>query len=143
MVKFAPDTIFRETQNYFPFSCVDLFVVKDGKFIATKRAIEPDKGNWHLPGGIIHKGETIEEVVHKVAQEELGIKITVEKYLGVYEDIREKRHAIVHCYIVRYVSGDMTTNSSATEFGFFSEIPDKIPSYQIQEIKDALSSIQK
>lgn len=143
MKKLAPAKIFADTQKYFPLPCVDIFIWKKRKFLVTRRAINPDKGLWHLPDGMVHKGETLKEAAKKIVKKELGIRVKIEKYVGVYEDIRDKRHAIVHCFLVQHTSGKITLNSEATDFKFLSKIPKNLPSYQISEIKDAIKSLSK
>ncbi len=64
---------------------VDLIVLLDGGFLMLKRLNNPEKGGWWLPGGRIKKGETLEKAAIRKAKEELGMKVKVEKYVGVYE----------------------------------------------------------
>lgn len=42
-----------------------------------KRAIEPRKGFWNLPGGYLENGETVEEGAMREVWEEAGIRVTV------------------------------------------------------------------
>lgn len=137
MKKFLPEAVFRNIEKNFPFSCIDIVLIENNKVLLTKRGIEPDKGKWHLPGSIIRKGESISKTVSKVGMNELGITLNSQKHVGVYEDIRQKRHTIIHCFIVKRAHGKIKLDKNATEFAYFSRIPKKIPAYQIQEIRDA------
>ena len=47
----------------------------------------PCKGLWHLPGGTVRFGERVVEAVRRVAQDELGLTVSVGQLLG-YIDTR-------------------------------------------------------
>ncbi len=53
----------------------------EGKLLLTRRAIDPDKGKFDLPGGFIDPLETAEEAVMREIREELGVEVTEMKYL--------------------------------------------------------------
>jgi len=59
-------------------------VVKDGKILLCKRAIEPRKGYWTLPAGFMEMGESVEEAAMREAQEEALAEIKIERVLAVY-----------------------------------------------------------
>lgn len=59
-------------------------VVKDGKILLCKRAIEPRKGYWTLPAGFMELGESVEEAAMREAQEEALADITIDRLLAVY-----------------------------------------------------------
>lgn len=58
-----------------------------------------------LPGGGIHKNETLEEGVIRECLEEAGCIVTLEYNVGYIDDYRtrDKKHCITHCYIARVV----------------------------------------
>ncbi len=59
-------------------------VIKDGKILLCKRAIEPRKGFWTLPAGFMELGESVEEAAKREAQEEALADIKIERVLAVY-----------------------------------------------------------
>ena len=59
-------------------------VVKDGKILLCKRAIEPRKGYWTLPAGFMELGESVEEGAMREAQEEALADIKIDRLLAVY-----------------------------------------------------------
>lgn len=59
-------------------------VVKDGKILLCKRAIEPRKGFWTLPAGFMELGESVEEAAMREAQEEALADIKIDRLLAVY-----------------------------------------------------------
>ncbi len=50
-------------------------LVRDGKVLLIKRAYDPYKGLWTLPGGRLEPGETIEQCVIREVAEEIGVTI--------------------------------------------------------------------
>lgn len=52
--------------------------------VLTRRAIEPDRGIWHLPIGHVEFGETTEAAVIRESQEETGLDVVDLRFL-VYE----------------------------------------------------------
>lgn len=68
-----------------PLVSVDLVVQYDEQVLLGKRTNEPAKGEWFVPGGRVLKHEQLEDAVHRIAKEELGIAVTIDRRLGVYE----------------------------------------------------------
>lgn len=56
-----------------PIVCVDVAIYHEGKILLIKRADEPAKGEWWLPGGRLLKGETLEACALRKASEETGL----------------------------------------------------------------------
>ena len=57
-----------------PLSAVAVVAEKDGKILFIKRAVQPAKGMWALPGGFIEQGESVERAAMRELKEETGIK---------------------------------------------------------------------
>ena len=55
------------------------------KVLLIKRAKEPFRGNWQLPGGKIEQGETSEEAVVREVIEEIGLKFKNIKFVKDYD----------------------------------------------------------
>ena len=52
-------------------------ILKDDRALITKRAKDPEKGRWDVPGGFLHAGEGVLEGLRREVMEELGIEIDV------------------------------------------------------------------
>ncbi|GIW12137.1 MAG: ADP-ribose pyrophosphatase [Dehalococcoidia bacterium] len=76
-----------------PKVVVGALVVKDGAVLLTRRAIEPQRGRWALPGGYLELGETLEEGARREVAEETGLAITLTGLFNVYTRVEA---GIVH-----------------------------------------------
>jgi NAD+ diphosphatase len=63
-------------------------VVVDEKrhVLLCRRAIEPDRGLWDLPGGFIEDGEHPLDAVRRELREETGFEIEPLEFLGIWMD---------------------------------------------------------
>jgi colanic acid biosynthesis protein WcaH len=71
-----------------PLVSIDLCLVCDGQVLLGKRTNEPLKGEWFTPGGRIHKNETWQDALLRIAEAELGLSgISVEDFslMGVWD----------------------------------------------------------
>lgn len=68
-----------------PLVSVDLVVRHGDGAVLGKRTNEPARGEWFVPGGVVRKGERLDEAVHRVAEAELGVSVEIERRLGAYE----------------------------------------------------------
>lgn len=96
--------------------------VKD-KIVLLKRAIEPQKGKWVVPGGYVDRGEEVEAATLRETKEECGIDIRLKKLLGVYSYPGWLEVVIVH--VAEYLSGELVTGDESTDLKLISlsEIP--------------------
>ena len=117
-----------------PIPSVDILVMCSDGILLGKRTNKPAKGEWFVPGGRIQKGEPLREAVHRIAEEELGIGVTIEQSLGTYDhfygcsDVPESggKHYIAHAYTVS-TSGCQTRGDDQHEkFRTFETVPDSI-----------------
>ena len=53
----------------------------EGRLLLCRRAIEPSKGLWDLPGGFVEPMETAEEAVVREIREELNVEVEKSEYL--------------------------------------------------------------
>ncbi|MFB6221855.1 MAG: NUDIX domain-containing protein [Halolamina sp.] len=78
---YVPDERFRAFLETMPQACVELVVKTEDGVLLCKRAVEP--AVWFWPGSRLYKGEQLEAAAHRVAQEELGIEISLTEQLGI------------------------------------------------------------
>lgn len=82
-----PQTFKTVTENT-PLVSIDLCLICNGQILLGKRSNEPLKGRWFTPGGRIHKNETWQDALLRIADVELGLSgIAVEDFvlMGVWD----------------------------------------------------------
>ena len=58
-----------------------LIINQAGELLAVRRAKNPGKGLWGLPGGFVDNGETMEAALHREVHEETGLQLVSWDYL--------------------------------------------------------------
>ncbi len=61
-----------------------VIVVRDGAFLALRRAIEPKAGLWEIPGGFCDGWEHPSDAALREAREELGVEVRLRHFVGMY-----------------------------------------------------------
>lgn len=86
---------------------VAAIIVKDNKILITKRVGGQFDGLWEFPGGKIEKSETHEIALIREINEELEIKISVDKFLNTIEYNYDTFHLVMHLYFCTIVEGSI------------------------------------
>lgn len=68
-------------------SVVACILDADQRVLLTRRAIEPFRGQWVMPGGKIDPGESILAALHREVREEVGIEVVIEGLIDVFEHL--------------------------------------------------------
>ena len=111
-----------------PLVGVGAVVRADNKILLIRRANEPGKGLWSIPGGLVEVGETLRDAVAREVEEETGIKIEVGKLIDVVENIvrdndgRVKFHYILVDFEAKPIIGstDVHPSPEALEARWFT-----------------------
>ncbi len=102
-----------------PFAC-DMILIEDDKLLLVKRAKEPFKGEWALPGGRIEDDETAEQCLTREMKEETGLDVEPVRLVGIYSDPgRDPRRIIAASYIVKRTGGELKAGDDAEEVKWF------------------------
>ncbi len=89
-----------------PVLGVGAILVRDGALLMVRRAKEPGRGLWSVPGGRVEHGELLADALRREVREETGLEIEIEGLIGIYEVVGET-HYVVCDYLVSVV-GDAT-----------------------------------
>ena len=86
---------------------VAAIIYKDGAYFATQRGYGEFEGLGEFPGGKIEPGESRESALKREIQEELGIDITINKFLCTTDYDYPSFHLTMHCYLCSVESREM------------------------------------
>jgi ADP-ribose pyrophosphatase YjhB (NUDIX family) len=111
--------------------CVDLVIKTPEGIILTKRSIKPYKDMWHLPGGTVLLKEKLTDSVKRVARDELGLEVGIDKFLGfIYYPSAQKEKGyswIVSAAFLAWVeSGKIEKNEDTKDIKIFKKLPEDI-----------------
>lgn len=126
-----------------PMLTVDSVIIEKEKILLIKRAQEPYKNHWALPGGFVELGETLEHAAARETEEETGLKTEPGKLIGAYSTPgRDPRgHTVSIVYLMRIISGKPKTSDETKEVKFFplNSLPKNIAFDHKKIIEDAKS----
>lgn len=123
-----------------PKLMVDVVIPAERGVVLIRRAAEPFKGRWALPGGFVEVGETVEEAADREAAEETGLAVEVARLVGVYSDPeRDPRgHNVSVAFLARVLSGELAASSDAAEVAVLDPSSVELAFDHARIIQDAL-----
>ena len=111
-------------------------VIDNGRALLIRRASEPLRGEWSIPGGMLELGETLEQGVARELLEETGLQVRVLELIEVFERIvyapnghgaagddqgRPRFHYVIADYLCGRISGEHAAASDVTDVVFARE----------------------
>ena len=91
------------------------------RIILVKRAVEPCKGEYSLPGGFMEIDESAEECAIREMREETGLEGRIERILGVKNQPSQMyKMVLLVGYKMDIIGGELNANDDAEEAEFFS-----------------------
>ena len=114
---------------------VGAVVVRDGRALIVKRAHEPRKGEWSLPGGLLELGESLPDAVRREIKEETSLDIEVGPIIETFDRVHRDDEGKIryHFVIVDYVcwpnGGEAVPGSDAEGVAWVSA--DEIDEYKV------------
>jgi 8-oxo-dGTP diphosphatase len=111
-------------------------VIDNGRALLIRRASEPLRGEWSIPGGMLELGETLEEGVARELLEETGLQVRVLELIEVFDRIvytpngesvassgpeRPRFHYVIADYLCERISGEHAAASDVTDTTFAKE----------------------
>ncbi|MGH2747759.1 MAG: NUDIX hydrolase [Actinomycetota bacterium] len=80
-------------------------IVTDGeRLLMVRRAKDPGRGLWSLPGGRVERGEYLGDALSREVKEETGLDIEVEGFAGILEVVGDESHYVILDFLARRVS---------------------------------------
>ena len=118
-----------------PVVGVGAVVVRDGKALIIKRAHEPRKGEWSLPGGLLELGESLQDAARREIKEETSLDVEVGPVIETFDRVHRDDQGRVryHFVIVDFVCwpnrGEAVPGSDAEGVAWVA--PDEIDVYRV------------
>ena len=132
-----------------PILGVGAIIVHEGRVVVIRRANEPLKGEWSIPGGRVELGETVAQAVVREAREETGLEVEPVTLVEIFDRItrdeegKTKFHYVLLDYLCHVRGGDLRAGGDATEVRLLAaEELDAFPirDFTRQVIRKALQS---
>ena len=86
-----------------PLSVVECIIVKSKKVLLIPRTTFPYKGMYHLPGGLIHYGESFDNAVKRVVEGETGLELKKHSLHSLASSMDKRGQVLQHFYICKVV----------------------------------------
>ena len=97
--------------------------VENGRILLARRAEEPFKGRWDIPGGFLEEGEDPVAGLRRELKEETGLDVEPQRFLGVWMDRyggESTAEATLNLYwTARIVAGDPEPADDVSELRWF------------------------
>jgi len=109
-----------------PLIGVGAVIVDDGRALLVRRATEPLKGEWSVPGGMLELGEKLHDGVRREALEETGVEVAPGEVLDVFDSIfadaqgRTQYHYVLIDYLCQPISGEAVAGSDVSDVRWVS-----------------------
>ena len=124
--------------NYVnPVPAAAVVIIRDGKILLVKRAVEPKKGLWSLPAGFVEIDESVDDCAVREVLEETSLDIEITGILDVFSIFDDPRYVcLLVVYTGRIIGGELNPGDDASEAAFFS--PDDLPPIAFKKHRDAI-----
>jgi 8-oxo-dGTP diphosphatase len=104
-----------------PIVAVGAVILEGGRVLLVRRANEPLKGDWSLPGGAVEVGETLEAALVREVREETSLDVAVGPIVDVLDRVRRdatervEYHYVILDYLCRVRGGSPACGSDADD----------------------------
>jgi 8-oxo-dGTP diphosphatase len=85
---------------------VGAIVIRDGHLLMVRRAQEPARGLWSVPGGKVERSEYLSDALKREVREETGLEIDVGELAGFFEVISDDDHYVIMDFLSTYSGSD-------------------------------------
>jgi 8-oxo-dGTP diphosphatase len=125
-----------------PIIGVGAVIVSGHRALVVRRANEPLKGQWSVPGGMLELGETLQQGLIREVLEETSLTVEPLEVLEVFDSIfrdpdgRVRYHYVLIDYLCNVVSGDATPATDVSDVRWVSE--EELPALNMRDVTEAV-----
>ncbi|MGA3055206.1 MAG: NUDIX hydrolase [Candidatus Korobacteraceae bacterium] len=104
-----------------PIIGVGAVIIRGDRVLLVRRATEPLKGEWSVPGGVLELGEKLRQGVRREVLEETGLEVEPGDVLDVFDSIfrdgqgRTQYHYVLIDYLCHCIAEDARAGSDVSE----------------------------
>ena len=101
--------LFKETKTHEVTTDVVIFTIQDNKLKAllVKRAHEPFRGKWALPGGYVRISETLDDAALRILKEKTNVQnIYLEQLYTFGDPLRHPNSRVITCAYFALIRSD-------------------------------------
>ena len=94
-------------------------IVRDAHVLLGRRAEDPGKGKWDLPGGFLHEGEDAADALRREVREETGLEIDLLDFLGTWNEPYWDRTVLCLTWLATPTGGAEQAGDDLVELRWF------------------------
>lgn len=119
-----------------PLPGVGVIIYCEGKVLIIKRAFDPSRNRWSIPGGVVEVGEPVRDAAKREVLEELGLRVEIRDVVDVmdnivYENDRIKYHFVLIDFWAEFRGGTLTVSHECLDAAWVGR--DDLDSYDLTE----------
>jgi 8-oxo-dGTP diphosphatase len=110
-----------------PIIGVGAVILQNDRALLVRRATEPLRGEWSVPGGALELGEKLRDGTAREALEETGLTVEVGEVLDVFDSIfpdaegHIQYHYVLIDFLCHPLSGEAAAGSDVSEVKWVTE----------------------
>ena len=110
-----------------PIIGVGAVIVSGDRALLVRRATEPLKGEWSVPGGVLELGEKLRDGAAREALEETGLRVEAGEVLDVFDSIftdangLTQYHYVLIDFLCRPLAGEAIAGSDVSDVLWVAE----------------------